>query len=100
MLEQFRKRLFNEQKLALLDKIMEVIAEYDAQKIKMTLRQLFYQLVSRDIIPNTVKEYKKLGDLLTDARYAGLVDWDAIEDRIRVPQMHPEWDDVKDLIES
>ena len=49
----------------------------------MTLRQLYYQLVSRDLIPNKQNEYAKLSALVTDARRSGLVDWDAIEDRTR-----------------
>jgi hypothetical protein len=28
---------------------------------------------------------------LTDIRYAGIVDWRAIEDRGRVPERHSQW---------
>jgi len=73
-----------------LDTINNIIEEYRAQGYKLTLRQLYYQLVSRDIIPNQQKEYAKLSVLLTKGRMAGYVDWDAIEDRIRVPFL-PYW---------
>lgn len=98
--EQFRKVRFTPDKQTLLNKIIEIVREYQAQSIRMTLRQLYYQLVSRDIIPNTVKEYGKISDLLTNARYAGLIDWNSIEDRGRVPKFPAQFEDVKDLVDS
>ena len=62
----------------LLEEIEAVIIAYQAQGYKLTLRQLYYQLVSRDIIPNRVQEYAKLSTLLVKGRMAGVVDWDAI----------------------
>lgn len=49
----------------------------------MTLRQLYYQLVSRDIIPNNQNSYKQISTLVVDARRSGIIDWNMIEDRIR-----------------
>jgi hypothetical protein len=49
----------------------------------LTLRQLYYQLVSRGIIENSLGEYKQLSDLLAKARLGGLVPWEALEDRAR-----------------
>ncbi len=46
----------------------------------MTLRQIYYQFVRRNWIPNSEREYKRLGRIITDARYAGQVSWAAIED--------------------
>ncbi len=89
--ERFRHSLHlsgaNKEKL---DVINSIIKEYAAEGYKLTLRQLFYQLVSRDIIPNRVQEYAKLGTLLVKGRMAGVVDWEAIEDRIRIPFV-PYW---------
>lgn len=56
----------------------------------MTLRQLYYQFVARGFIPNSVPEYKRLGRIVTDARYGGLIDWTAIEDAGRVSYGFPE----------
>ena len=56
--------------------------------------------MSRDIIPNKQSEYAKLSTLLTKGRMAGVVDWDAIEDRLRVPEKPGEWDSPKELIET
>jgi len=67
--------------------VNDIIKEYLQQGYRLTLRQLYYQLVSRDIIPNSVKEYGKLSGLLVKGRMAGHVDWEAIEDRIRIPKL-------------
>jgi len=71
-----------------LTQIKAVLTEFAAMGIRLTLRQLFYQLVSKDIIPNTQREYKNLGTILSKARLAGMVDWDAVEDRVRRPEKH------------
>jgi hypothetical protein len=77
----------NKSRLAIINKIIE---EYAEQGYRLTLRQLYYQLVSRGVIPNKAAEYGKLSALLGNGRMAGVVDWSAIEDRIRVPRI-PYW---------
>ncbi len=89
--EIFREELHLSKANALkLDVMNEIIQEYADDGYKLTLRQLYYQLVSRDIIPNRIQEYSKLSTVLVKGRMAGIVDWDAIEDRIRVPFL-PYW---------
>lgn len=83
-----------------LHQIVVVLAEYKTMGIKLTLRQLYYQLVSKDLIPNEQKEYKNLGSVLARARLAGLVDWDVIEDRVRRPDKASDWDDIQGLVKS
>lgn len=68
-----------------LEQINNIIGEYQEQGYRLTLRQLYYQLVSRDFIPNKASEYEKLSVLLKEGRMGGIVDWDAIEDRLRIP---------------
>ena len=93
--QSFRSSLgLRSENVKLLDTINGIIEEYAAEGYKMTLRQLYYQLVSQDIIPNRQEEYKKIGNLLVKGRMAGVVDWSAIEDRIRVPYI-PYW--VRDI---
>jgi hypothetical protein len=60
-----------------------IIDEYVAQGYRLTVRQLYYQLVARGIIENTMQSYKRTTGVVNDARMAGLLDWDAIEDRTR-----------------
>lgn len=70
-----------------LDTINDILEEYSQQGYVLTLRQLYYQLVSRDVVPNNQKEYAKLSILLTKGRMCGIVDWAAIEDRGRTAQI-------------
>jgi hypothetical protein len=65
--------------------IISVLKDYKSQGYILTLRQLYYQLVSKNIMPNDNICYSKLSSLLDDCRYSGVVDWDSIEDRGRVP---------------
>ncbi len=86
--------------LALIKQCNAIIAEYTAQGFILTLRQLYYQLVSRDVIANRQKEYKRLGSIVNDARLAGLIDWTAIEDRTRELRKQPEWDNPAEIVEA
>lgn len=83
MREEFIEKRFTNASLRRIAQANEIIEEYQAQGFTLTLRQLYYQFVSRDLIPNKQTEYKRLGSLISDARLAGHVDWDAIEDRTR-----------------
>lgn len=87
----------NKARLAIINGIVE---EYQAQGYVLTLRQLYYQLVSRDVIPNQQKEYTKLSILLKEGRMAGVVDWDAIEDRLRKPSVPSSWEEPIDILEA
>ena len=48
-----------------------ICEDYRRQGMGLTLRQLYYALVSRGLIPNGQKHYKRLGDTLARARVAG-----------------------------
>lgn len=78
---------FRPQTLALIQTADQIITDYEAQGYTLSLRQLYYQFVSRDLIPNNDREYKKLGAAIANARLAGLISWEAIEDRNRAPHM-------------
>ena len=78
----------------MLERINTILEEYRNDGYVLTLRQLYYQPVSKDIIPNNDREYAKLSNILKKGRMAGIVDWSAIEDRVRVPKL-PYW--VRDV---
>ena len=100
MNRKFRSIKFRADSLAKIEQMVAIVNEYQDQGLRLTARQLYYQFVSRDLIHNTPAEYKKLTALLTDARYAGLIDWQAIEDRGRVPDVPSEWSSIASLVES
>ena len=78
---------------------LEIIEEYRRQGYVLTLRQLYYQMVSRDYLPNRQAEYKRLGELVSNARLGGFIDWDSIVDRGRVPIEPAEWSSPAEIIE-
>lgn len=84
--------------IARLDGASAVIDHWAALGYRLTLRQLYYQLVSRGAIGNTVREYKNLSVTMTNARMAGLIDWDHIEDRSRNALMPPHWDGASHIL--
>jgi len=86
--------------LSLVEQCNEIIEDYTSQGFMLTLRQLYYQLVSRDIIPNTERSYKRVGSIINDARLAGLIDWNAIEDRTRNVRSLSHWDSPADIVET
>lgn len=97
-LQQFRETNIGQDRLDRIDQIIEIVNDYPNQKL--TARQVYYQFVSRGWLENNVKNYKNLTVLLTDARYAGLVDWEAIEDRNREPSTPSDWPNIEELVES
>lgn len=98
--EQFIERRFNAASLELVEHANKIIREYQAQGFVLTLRQLYYQFVSRDLLQNKQAEYKRLGSVINDARLAGLIDWDAIEDRTRNVKKPATWDSPEEIIEA
>jgi hypothetical protein len=87
----------NKERLGLINSIIE---EYQSDGYVLTLRQLYYQLVTRDVIPNKQSEYAKLSTLLKEGRMAGIVDWDAIEDRLRKPSSPASFDSPRDILNA
>jgi len=69
----------------------QICSDYAAQGYSLTLRQLYYQFVARGWLANKQSEYKRLGGIVDDARYAGLIDWNHIVDRTRRMQELPHW---------
>lgn len=77
------EKRFNKTSMKTIEDANSIITAYKKEGDSLTLRQLYYQFVSRDLIANQLNEYKRLSSLLSDARLAGLIDWNAIEDRTR-----------------
>jgi Protein of unknown function (DUF2786) len=86
--------------LTVIEQANTIIDEYLAQDFKLTLRQLFYQFVSRSLLENSFKQYKRLGNIIRNARDGGLVDWDAIEDRTREINNHVFWPNPAGIISA
>lgn len=79
--------------------VNEVLSGYT---MPLTLRQIFYRLVSQLKIPNTVNAYKQLSKMLVKAREKGEVDDLRIEDRSRQVLGHGDYGykDVDEFLQS
>jgi len=100
MKEQFIDWKPNLKTTMLLVNITDILEDLGQQGYVLTLRQLYYQLVSKAIIPNDVREYHNLGRVVSKGRLAGLIDWRMIEDRVRVPKSNSHWIDGAQILQS
>ena len=100
MKEMFIFTRFNRKSHLMIQAANEIIEEYMKSGLVLTLRQLYYQFVARDLIPNKQSEYKNLGNLISRGRLSGYIDWDAIEDRTRALVRNPHWDSPADILDA
>lgn len=98
--QKFIEHNFNRASLELISTANGILNEYRRMGYRLSLRQLYYQLVARDFIPNSVKSYKRIGGLVSDARLAGLLDWDMIEDRGRETIIPTAWTSPADIVRA
>jgi hypothetical protein len=98
--EKFRDTKFRSDTLEVIRQAERIIVDYQARGFTLTLRQLYYQFVSRDLIQNKQSEYKRLGGIIDNARQAGLLDWSAIEDRTRNLRKLSSWGTPNDIVSA
>ena len=96
----YRPKKFSSDHQNLIEIVQGIISEYQAAGYDLTLRQVYYQCVARDHIPNTLQSYKRLGGIIDDARYAGLIDWTSITDRTRNMKSNSHWNDPSDILDA
>ena len=100
MRTKFIEKRFNRSSRLVIAQANQIIDEYVQMGFTLTLRQLYYQFVSRALLVNNHKSYKRLGVIISDARCAGLIDWHSIEDRTRYLRGQPHWSTPGDIIAS
>jgi hypothetical protein len=98
--EKFINHTFNRASRELINTANDILSEYRKMGYRLSLRQLYYQLVARDYIPNSVKSYKRIGNLVSDARLAGLLDWEMIEDRNREAIIPTAWESPAHIVRA
>lgn len=98
--EWFKDIAFRPKAVATIAHVNKIIANYQSQGLRLTLRQLYYQLVTVNAISNNEREYKRLSSVVSDGRLAGLIDWNAIEDRVRQAQMSSEFENMAMLVRA
>ena len=98
--QMYVEKRFSVEHTTIIAQANTIIADYQSQGYTLTLRQLYYQFVSRAFIPNTLQSYKRLGSIINDGRLAGRIDWDAIEDRTRNLQSVGHWTSPGQIIRA
>jgi hypothetical protein len=94
----YEERSFTPEAMGVVENAESILQEYLRQGYRMSLRGLYYQFIRRDLFPgsrkfqipgsddytaNVQKNYKWLGDLVSNGRVAGLVDWEGLVDETR-----------------
>jgi hypothetical protein len=100
MKEKFIDHNFRPPALKMIQQANEILDEYAEQGLVLSLRQLYYQFVSKDWLANNIKNYSKLGDVISDARMAGLIDWEMLEDRGRFERKDPAWSSPQGILDA
>lgn len=111
MKEKFLDHRFSVDGQSILADIDAILDEYQADGYDLSLRQLYYQLIARDVLPdswedsvthskNSQNNYKRIGGLVNDARNAGLIDWDIIKDRNRETITVSHWTNPADIVRT
>jgi hypothetical protein len=98
--EAFVHQEFAAKSMQVIQQANTILSEYARQGYTLTLRQLYYQFVSRALLDNNQRNYKRLGDIINNARLCGLVDWEYIEDRGRETKFVAHWDSPADIIDA
>lgn len=80
--------------------IIEIAKAILTEYHPMTVRQVYYQLVSRQVIENNRGQYQAVSNALVAARRAGEIPWSWIEDRLRLPRTVAMWDGLSDFAET
>lgn len=88
---------FSDKTMNVLNEINKILDEYS---VRMTIRQIYYQLVTRGIIENSLKSYKRYDKIITDGRKQFIVDPNAIVDRSKPMIKKPSWPDLSEFMES
>lgn len=100
MKQKFIDKNFSKASIDVIAWAIVIIEEYEKQRMRLSLRQLYYQMVARGLIENTVQSYKRIGNIISDARDAGHIDWDAIEDRGRDAVLPTEWENPAEIVRA
>jgi hypothetical protein len=86
---KLRRAMSRHQKTTkLIEKAAAILAEHHP----MTVRQVYYQLVSRQVVENNRGAYQAVSKALVAARREEIIPWEHIEDRVRQPHHVSMWD--------
>ena len=85
MKEVFVEKGFKDETVQLIEWVNEILDEHREMGFTLSLRQINYVLIARDLIPNTDEDYFRVKRHVSNGRLAGLIDWGMVVDRLRLP---------------
>lgn len=91
---------FNKKRKKLILDINDIISSYYDKGMRISVRQCYYQCVSKGLIDNNAKQYNNIVNLVADGRMWGLIDWDMIEDRTRYLRENNHWENPEEIIKD
>ncbi len=118
----YTERDFRPDTRLIIIQVNAILDEYAQQGFKaVTLRQMYYQFVSRGLFPedrrwtrkpngkyfrnpngtrNAEPNYKWLGTIVNKGRLAGLIDWEMMEDRTRKLERESAWRNPREFMNT
>ena len=100
MKKKYQNEVFYGKTRKLIENINEIAESYYRRGIILTVRQVYYQCVTRNLIANSKREYDKISDIVARGRLAGLIDWNFIEDRTRTLRENDHWDNPQEILRT
>lgn len=100
MKQRYSNKTLSDSSLKIVVVAEQICLDYQRQGYNLSLRQLYYQFVARGLLANTEPNYKRLGCIISDARLAGLIDWDHIKDRTRQTVENSHWSSPASILNS
>lgn len=119
---RYESKKLDDERMMMIDVVDGIVREYAAQGYDLTLRQIYYRVVAKDLFPadrtwrqlpgtnkwvrdpsgttNAEPNYKWLGDVVADGRMMGLLDWSSIVDRTRNLMGSQYWEKPSELVEA
>jgi hypothetical protein len=105
--ELFIEKKFSARHKEIIRVANTILRRYAEAGYDLSLRQLYYQFVAHNAHllnddpkkQNSEQSYKMLGNIISDARDAGMIDWNSITDRGRRPHILRTWSDPADMLD-
>lgn len=113
-------KTFRAQSATVIAQANTILTKYSRAGYDMTLRQVYYQFIALDLFPedrrwrwtgakwvrdpngtkNAEPNYNWLGEIVNDARLAGLMDWNFLVDRTRELQSVSHWESPSSIMDA
>jgi hypothetical protein len=98
--EQFEETKPYKKKQQLIDQIDELVTYYNKTDLAVSIRQVYYRLLSKGLVRNSHNGYRDVIGAVQTGRLTGQIDWDTIEDRTRRTRQLTHWETPQEIIDS